>query len=533
MKHHEILAMTIIFLTSGCDDQTCSPGATQSCVCPGGGEGAQVCSDSGSRWGPCDCGTTDASTDTTQEDTPGTDTTMDAGCTSDADCDNGIFCDGTEVCVEGECQSGVAVVCDDVDDCTTDRCDEGAGECVFADRDEDGDGFIDADCGGDDCEDDLADVYPGAGASDTCPDSLDNDCDGQADELGMLPRELELDTSAYGLSSTWTGSGFAFAYEKPEGDGSGAEVWIAVGSTDLTELLGPTQITDALHNSSQPSIAWTGSEYGFVWMDERDGPSSYDIYFTRLQPDGTEIGDDVLVAADGFSSYSASPEIVWTGSEYGMTLVDTGNLHFSRISAEGVEVGSRQTIGSMDDLNSRALIWSGSEFAVVVVHDSNLWLQRLSFDGTAVGSEVQISQPSDYIHLSEAVWTGSEYTVLYTDETPYDSVVRLRRFAPDGTPIGSSTSISGDVIHCTGLSLTWTGSGFVAGWMEGDGSGVMASVLHVSMLDPDGTLSVDHPVDEIAMGDTPSGKVRFQDDTLLLIGSYGNRVLVKEMDFCF
>ena len=43
-----------VFLV-GCseDSQTCSPGATQECYCPGGGNGAQTCSADGQKWKDC------------------------------------------------------------------------------------------------------------------------------------------------------------------------------------------------------------------------------------------------------------------------------------------------------------------------------------------------------------------------------------------------------------------------------------------------------------------------------------------------
>jgi len=41
---------------SSSDTGVCDPGVTQVCLGPGACEGAQVCSDDGSRWGPCDCG---------------------------------------------------------------------------------------------------------------------------------------------------------------------------------------------------------------------------------------------------------------------------------------------------------------------------------------------------------------------------------------------------------------------------------------------------------------------------------------------
>ncbi|MBI5479777.1 MAG: hypothetical protein HY906_13015 [Deltaproteobacteria bacterium] len=139
-------------------------------------------------------------------------------CLVDADCDDGKYCTGVERCVDHSCAAGTAVdcsalddtachvgVCDEVqagcvaatatagtpcsdgDDCTVDdRCDAAGGCGPGARRDADRDGFIDARCGGDDCDDDDPLVHPGAvegplPGDPTCSDGKDNDCDGQTD----------------------------------------------------------------------------------------------------------------------------------------------------------------------------------------------------------------------------------------------------------------------------------------------------------------------------------------------------------------
>ena len=45
-------------------------------------------------------------------------------------CDNGVFCDGLEACVDGECVAGDPVVCDDGIGCTIDSCDPEEDACV-------------------------------------------------------------------------------------------------------------------------------------------------------------------------------------------------------------------------------------------------------------------------------------------------------------------------------------------------------------------------------------------------------------------
>ncbi len=53
--HGVALAM---FAAAGCGaEPVCDRGATQACLCVGGGGGAQACADDGSRWGVCDCAT--------------------------------------------------------------------------------------------------------------------------------------------------------------------------------------------------------------------------------------------------------------------------------------------------------------------------------------------------------------------------------------------------------------------------------------------------------------------------------------------
>lgn len=108
-----------------------------------------------------------------------------AGCVfrpDNARCDNGRFCDGAEQCVVGRgCAPGRPVLCDDGNACTAERCDDTTRSCVSSSTplDGDGDGFVSARCGGDDCDDNDRTVNPRA--VELCGDGRDNNCDGLAD----------------------------------------------------------------------------------------------------------------------------------------------------------------------------------------------------------------------------------------------------------------------------------------------------------------------------------------------------------------
>jgi hypothetical protein len=56
-------------------------------------------------------------------------------CTFDSDCNDGLFCNGTETCVDGTCQAGTPPNCDDGVGCTDDSCDEGTDTCTYTPND--------------------------------------------------------------------------------------------------------------------------------------------------------------------------------------------------------------------------------------------------------------------------------------------------------------------------------------------------------------------------------------------------------------
>jgi hypothetical protein len=60
---------------------------------------------------------------------PALSSTESAGCTTNPDCDDGLWCNGAETCVTGNCQSGTPPNCDDGVACTTDSCNEAADAC--------------------------------------------------------------------------------------------------------------------------------------------------------------------------------------------------------------------------------------------------------------------------------------------------------------------------------------------------------------------------------------------------------------------
>jgi hypothetical protein len=107
------------------------------------------------------------------------DAPFDAGnCGIDSDCNDGVFCNGEERCAGGFCGPGALVTCPS-DRCFDGFCDEALRACSRIPRDNDVDGFIGTECGGDDCDDGNPTVFPGA--PEVCTGGTDDDCDALAD----------------------------------------------------------------------------------------------------------------------------------------------------------------------------------------------------------------------------------------------------------------------------------------------------------------------------------------------------------------
>jgi cysteine-rich repeat protein len=170
-----ILMGAAALLVAGCSEDgaasVCDPGATQFCACPGGVEGAQACSDDGTRWEACDCGGADADADVDGD--AGADTDVDGGADADveveadADADTGGETDADVDDDEGEttpvCGNGIVETGEQCDDGNTVQADGCHNDCLLPRC---GDGVTDL---GEECD-------SGADNSNTRPDACRTDC---------------------------------------------------------------------------------------------------------------------------------------------------------------------------------------------------------------------------------------------------------------------------------------------------------------------------------------------------------------------
>ncbi len=415
------------------------------------------------------------------------DAAPDGPCTGDGDCDNGAFCDGEETCVDGACEPGEAVVCDDSDDCTRDACDETTDACVFTPLG-------------------VSTVASEVRVSDTTGDSEIPALAWSGSEIGVAwldgvlgattiqfarvsasgtltgsPVQISEGTDHFPMAQidlAWTGSEYAAVWLAMFGSDSSMRVLMARLDADGAVTGAESQVTDETTLMLGPAIAWTGSEYGVGWSDYRTSSDSSEIYLARFEPDGTKVGSDVHVPFAGDNEKLA--DLAWSGSEYGLLwheyVSGPPDIHFTRLAPDGSIVGSTLAVTETDAASSisRALVWTGSEYGAAWIHSESgdtegawdVFFGRISAGGAKVGTDVQVSISPATFDFPPVAWNGSAYALAWTASGGTETEIELAVVDGDGSP-ASPVAVTTDDGSTSGYPAVAGMDGmFAAGWKD-------------------------------------------------------------------
>ena len=87
-------------------------------------------------------------------------------------------------------------------------------------------------------------------------------------------------------------------------------------------ISGPSRLTSDPDDSIDPDVIWTGTGYGVVWTDTRDGGEP-EIFFALLNTAGFRTTADIQITDEDASPRVARrPRLAWTGSAFGVTWTD-------------------------------------------------------------------------------------------------------------------------------------------------------------------------------------------------------------------
>ncbi len=307
-------------------------------------------------------------------------------CVTDADCSDHLACNGTELCQAGVCTPGVApcanpepthcdVLCAEV---------SGAASCTVRGQDKDKDGHFSSACvtkPGDDCNDAVASIHPGA--PEIC-DGIDHNCNGK-----------------FGINDGLSLSG-------------------------TTVAIGPNGAT-----RSAPAIAWADdkSVYGISYSDTTTSNTS-DLYFETLDKTGAP-----LLAPFAFNenqpAFGSGASLTWGGDRFGLSWVTTSSTVNFRTITSGGASSNTMTVDSSSYLTSAGiaraasgnwavLYWAASpgmgaqlrgktvSTAGIVSTLSNTLNDRaVTSNVVASGSNFVIADDSDLYGPAVTVWSAS------------------------------------------------------------------------------------------------------------------------------
>ena len=253
------------------------------------------------------------------------------------------------------------------------------------------------------------------------------------------------------------------------------------------------------HNSSSPSVAWSGTEFGVAWQDDRDGNS--EIYFARVDLNGDRVGEPIRVTRHPASS--ERPQLVWTGSDYGLAWRDGRNgnteVYFARLDEAGAIITPPTRISKTHDesAGSASLAWGDGEFGLAwsVGYDRGIYVARVHPSGAKL-SEVWLTTPEevfDYAQSPALTWGGDEWAVIWSlpvvvggaDQHEQIHFARINRHGkPVANPIGLLSrgwSVGAIGVH----SLIRIPSGYAVSWEDSGDLGFYGGA-NVGIVDPTG-----------------------------------------------
>jgi hypothetical protein len=184
------------------------------------------------------------------------------------------------------------------------------------------------------------------------------------------------------------------------------------------KLGGDVQVTT---RGLRPAIEPAGGEMGIAWMANNES------FFARMDAAGTKQGSDVQITTTIAGATNTFPKLAWTGTDYGYVWrQDLGSgirLFFGRMDPMGNRLGGDVPVSSFpgNDLRN-SLVWTGAGYAAAW-HDKRnglpqIFLAWLDSSGTlSAAGEVEVSTATNATSNHPTIaWSGAHAGVAWQDD---------------------------------------------------------------------------------------------------------------------
>ena len=334
---------------------------------------------------------------------------------------------------------------------------------------------------------------------------------------------------AFNPALTATANSYGLAWQDTRNGGS--EIYAArLDGYNPYRTSGETRVTNTGgSNGYNPSIAWTGSEFG-VGFDYLSGGSG-DLWFARLSATaGAVLGSPVQITTGWTGSFTINSEISFGKNGFVATLpgenyaghfaVAVGCNNDSTAPACPSSVAAAPINSTAATLSWLPVADAESETAYYQIYRNGLSVgktsaTRFTLTGLAPGSQSDFSvatvdadqrqQPScpqsvvtqtgnlctsagalsapqplgaQGVNTPNAiVWNGTNFATAYAD----NNRLVMQKFNPNGEPASLPVTLATNVYNAHGPALVWNGSGYAVAWYATDGK------FYLQRLNPDGS----------------------------------------------
>ena len=137
----------------------------------------------------------------------------------------------------------------------------------------------------------------------------------------------------------WNGSEFGVVWQDDRDRDELFKLYFARISNDAVKLTDDIKIVNGTTQAGGQKVVWTGSKYGVAYYNGDSGVN--EIYLALVSSAGTV--EKTVRVSYHVSVQSEDPSLVWTGSEFGIAWHDAG-VFFAKFDANGNSVGSEVKI---------------------------------------------------------------------------------------------------------------------------------------------------------------------------------------------
>jgi hypothetical protein len=218
----------------------------------------------------------------------------------------------------------------------------------------------------------------------------------------------------------WSGSGYGVAWTEI-GVGVGFSI-VGDGGEAETDVL----LTSPSDNCYVDDLIRAGARYAVAWECQGTSFDRMEFYVAVVTDTGAIFGTPVLIDEAVSDRTIYDPQLAWSGTVIGVlwgareTAAPTDSLHMTRISPDGMELGSARLVVTLGyETRGHTFLWNGSEFAVLYSENADpvihTWLRTISAEGVPSSSSIELSLAGAYEHPHSLVVAGWDYAIIWND----------------------------------------------------------------------------------------------------------------------